>query len=95
MTGFKATKKERGLQVKGWVLVSFLAVLFLLYGFFMYTVVGDKGPPDWDFGILEDTPGKSAHSTYPEPAGATAEPEPQHVKGKPALAPEGEKESGK
>lgn len=87
MSSERITISEKGLQVRSWILVWLLAIFFLLYGLFMYAVVGDKGPPDWDFGIIEDIPGKSAYSTFPEPAGATKEPAPQHVTGKPALAP--------
>jgi hypothetical protein len=78
---------ERRLELRSWIFVWCLALFFLFYGLFMYFVVGDKGPPDWDFGVVEDTPGKSVYSTFPEPAGATREPAPQHVRGKPALAP--------
>jgi hypothetical protein len=69
--------------VRGWFLVPALALLFLLYGLFMWKTVGDKGPPDWDFSIVQDIPGKSVYSTSPEPAGNTGEPEPQHVSEKP------------
>jgi hypothetical protein len=92
MNSVRSAVNEKGFQVRSWVIVWLLATFLLLYGLFMYVVVGDKGPPDWDFGIVEDIPGKSAYSTYPEPAGAAIEPVPQHVKGRPALAPEGQRE---
>ena len=76
-----------GSAMKGWMLVLGLAVAFLIYGLFMYVVVGDKGPPGWDFNVVEDTPGKSVYSTSPQPDGNTGAPEPQHVSGKPARAP--------
>ncbi len=87
MGSARAAVNERGLVLRSWVFVWLLAIFFLLYGLFMYFVVGDKGPPDWDFGIVEDIPGKSVYSTFPEPAGATREPAPQHVMGRPILAP--------
>jgi hypothetical protein len=68
---------------KGWIYLWLFALSFLLYGLFMFVVVGDKGPPDWDFGAAEDTPGKSVYSTYPEPDGGTAEVPGQHVNGEP------------
>jgi hypothetical protein len=70
----------------GWTFVIGLAVLFLLYGLFLFLSIGDKGPPDWDFGLIEDIPGKSVNSTSPEPAGNIGEPEPQHVSGRPSRA---------
>ena len=91
----KTEANEKGLALRSWVFVWFLAIFFLCYGLFMYFVVGDKGPPDWDFGIVEDIPGKSVYSTYPQPAGATKEPAPQHVTEKPALAPNEKNEQGK
>jgi hypothetical protein len=72
---------------KSWALVWGLALAFLLYGLLMFVIVGDKGPPDWDFGVVEDVPGKSVYSTSPEPGDVPAAPDPQHVAGKPALAP--------
>lgn len=71
---------------KGWALVCGLALAFFLYGLFMFFTVGDKGPPDWDFHAIEDLPGKSVYSTYPEPGAGPSIPDPQHVSEKPALA---------
>ncbi|HVN95887.1 MAG TPA: hypothetical protein VMT62_05625 [Syntrophorhabdaceae bacterium] len=69
--------------LKAWFFVIGLAVIFLLYGLFMFFTIGDKGPPDWDFTDVEDTPGKSLYSTSPQPAGNTGEPHLQHVSEKP------------
>ncbi len=74
---------------KGWAIVCGLALAFLLYGLFIFAVVGDKGPPDWDFNVIEDIPGKSVYSTYPQPGETPMQPEPQHVAGKPSRAPTG------
>ena len=71
---------------QSWFIVCGLAFLFLIYGLFMFLAVGDKGPPDWDFGSVEDIPGQSAYSTHPGAPGTIAEPEPQHVSGKPPRA---------
>jgi hypothetical protein len=80
--------KRRGREADpgGWSFVIGLAVFFLLYGLFLFLSIGDKGPPDWDFGLIEDIPGKSVNSTSPEPAGNIGEPEPQHVSGRPSRA---------
>jgi hypothetical protein len=85
---------KRQSVVTGWVLVSGLALLFLLYGLFMFVLIGDKGPPEWDFGAIADTPGQSTYSTSPEPAGNKGEPVTQHVSGNPPLG-QGKKEGVK
>jgi hypothetical protein len=64
--------------VRGFLIVSLIAALFLGYGIFMYFAIGDKGPPDWDFGSIEDTPGQSVYST-----GRQEATEAQHVDRKP------------
>jgi hypothetical protein len=48
---------------RGWFIVIAMAVLFLLWGFFVFFSVGDKGPPSWDFGVIKDIPGESRYST--------------------------------
>ena len=82
-------REEGGKNWKGWFIVCTLAILFLIYGVFMYFVVGDKGPPDWNFGNVEDIPGQSVYSTNPAVQGPAAAPEPQHVSQKPALVETG------
>ncbi len=72
---------------RGWLIVGILVLSFLFYGFFMYFVVGDKGPPPWDFGVVEDVPGQSFSSTHPPRQGKGTEPEPQHVSRKPSKVP--------
>lgn len=66
----------------GWLIVCGIAVAFTLYGFFAFFVIGDKGPPDWDFGSLPDTPGLSSYSTYPY-RGRIEQPGAQHVNQRP------------
>ncbi len=83
-------KEESRLVTRGWVIVCVLAIAFFVYGMIMYSFVGDKGPPDWDFGFVEDIPGGSVYSTIPAgPGPAAPVPEPQHVSEKPALAETG------
>jgi hypothetical protein len=72
--------------LRSWLIVGTLVFLFLGYGFFMYLVVGDKGPPPWDFGAVEDIPGQSFYSTHPPREGKGTKPEPQHVSQKPSQA---------
>jgi hypothetical protein len=79
-------RRRRKYGLRGWAFVIGLAVLFLLYGLFAFFSIGDKGPPDWDFGAVEDIPGKSVYSTSPEPSGNIGEPELQHVSDRPSRA---------
>jgi hypothetical protein len=74
--------QEQRLVIRGWLIVSGLAFLFLIYGLFMFFAVGDKGPPGWDFGAREDTPGQSVYSTNPPYEGPMIKPEPQHIRGR-------------
>jgi len=76
---------ERWVVIRGWVYVCGLALIFLLYGLFMFYMIGDKGPPGWDFGTVEDIPGQSIYSTHPGAAGTLPEAEPQHVSERPPL----------
>ena len=47
----------------GWIVVVAMAVVFILWGIFIFFSVGDKGPPSWDFGVIKDIPGESPYST--------------------------------
>ncbi|HEX2966781.1 MAG TPA: hypothetical protein VHO84_13400 [Syntrophorhabdaceae bacterium] len=69
---------------KLWILVISLAAGFLIYGLFIFALVGEKGNPGWDFGAVEDTPGASVYSTAPQPTGNAGEPERQHISGTPS-----------
>jgi hypothetical protein len=82
-------REESRKNWKDWFIVCTLAILFLIYGVFMYFIVGDKGPPDWNFGNVEDIPGQSVYSTNPAGQGPAAVPEPQHVSQKPPLVEPG------
>lgn len=66
------------LVIQGWIIVCGIAVLFVLYGLLTFFVVGDKGPRDWDYGSIEDTPGESVYSTYPG-RDFIPPPDPQHI----------------
>lgn len=89
MTQEEMEREEGGKNFKAWFIVCTLAILLLIYGVFMYFVVGDKGPPPWDFGTVEDVPGQSVYSTQPTVGGTAPAPEPQHVSQKPPLVEAG------
>jgi hypothetical protein len=71
-------------EFRSWVIIFVLAVLFVAWGLFIFFTVGDKGPPAWDFGVVEDIPGQSSYSTHPPRQGRGTEPEPQHISQKPS-----------
>ena len=82
-TRFEEDRKFRRLVTYGWIIVCSISVLFVLYGFIAFFVVGDKGPPDWEYGSVKDVPAESVYSTYPY-RGRIPQPEPQHVDKRPA-----------
>lgn len=70
-------------RFRDWLIVSAIAILFILYGFMAFFIIGDKGPPDWDFGIVPDVPGESIYSSSPRGPRFPEELTPQHVQEKP------------
>lgn len=92
-------KKESTLLSIGVVLA--LAVGFFLWGFFIFFAVGDKGPPSWSFGVVEDIPGESSFSTHSHKQFPSIHPQPaqsnllerQHIVG-PAKEPDKSQERG-
>jgi hypothetical protein len=83
-----ADRGQRRIALRGWLIVCAIAILFTLYGFFAFFIIGDKGRPDWDYGSLPDVPAQSEYSTYPY-GGGPMRPEPQHVNQKPPEAESG------
>jgi len=57
------TDREEKSAAKGWLVPCAIAALFLVWGLAIFFLVGDKGPPAWDFGVVEDIPGQSPYST--------------------------------
>ena len=45
-----------------WVIVLAMAVAFLLWGLFIFSVVGVSWPPPWRYGTIADVPGQSIYS---------------------------------
>jgi hypothetical protein len=46
-----------------------------MFNFFAYSIVGDMGPPTWNYGTVKDVPADSAYGIYKKL------PYPQHVQG--------------
>lgn len=67
---------EKGSTFSTWILILALFLYFLAFSGFAYFTIGDKGPPDWDFGLVKDVPAASPYAAYKEL------PYPQHVRGK-------------
>jgi hypothetical protein len=40
-----------------------MAIFFFIWGLTIFFTVGEKGPPSWDFGTVQDIPGESPYST--------------------------------
>ncbi len=67
------------------MIIIAMALLFSLWGIFIFFAVGEKGPVSWNFGVIKDTPGESPYATYqPGQVSSSSAPEKQHVSGKPA-----------
>jgi len=60
--GTLTSDQEKKTVLKSWVIVVAMALLFILWGLFIFFTVGDKGPPPWNFGVVEDIPGQSPYS---------------------------------
>jgi hypothetical protein len=57
------TKSAGRLNFRGFILGVTIAFVFLCWGLIIFFMVGDKGPPAWDFSVVEDIPGQSPYST--------------------------------
>ncbi|MBI5015471.1 MAG: hypothetical protein HZB55_08255 [Deltaproteobacteria bacterium] len=77
--------------LRSWLVVVGLGLAILLWGFFLFIGIGDKGPAPWDFGAFDDLPGSSPYATHgPQqfptlgPPVGSQEPVVQHVGGEKA-----------
>ena len=57
------SEQQTKAPLRGWLIVIAMVFLFVLWGLFIFFAVGDKGPPPWDFGVIQDIPGESPYST--------------------------------
>lgn len=58
-----------------WIVLGFLLTWIVAKGFFAFFVVGDMGPPTWDYRPVADIPAESPYAVY------QLLPYPQHVRG--------------
>jgi hypothetical protein len=58
---------------KTWLLVAAMVGVVFFQGWLAFTVIGDRGQPDWDYRPVPDVPGESPYALY------APVPFPQHV----------------
>ena len=58
----KVPPENEGSTAMNWVIVLAIAVAFLLWGLFIFFVVGVSWPPPWRYGTIADVPGQSIYS---------------------------------
>jgi hypothetical protein len=61
--------------MKTWIVVALLATFIVAKVMFTFALVGDLGPPDWDYRPVRDIPAESPYAAY------ETMPYPQHVRG--------------
>lgn len=76
-------QEEKKIERRSWLIVILIPLVFLCWGFFIFSAVGDKGQPSWDFAVIEDIPGESPYSTHRPRLGfgKGAPLSPQHIPG--------------
>lgn len=58
----KIPPENEGSAAMSWVIVLAIAIAFLLWGLFIFFVVGVSWPPPWRYGTIADVPGQSVYS---------------------------------
>jgi hypothetical protein len=81
--------EEKRSLIKTWSIIGGIAVGFLAWGLLIYSVIGDKGPPGWDFSVIPDIPGQASYFTYSptRPTGLAPSPEPPYVEPQHVMGP--------
>jgi hypothetical protein len=81
-------ERSRGETLRSLGIVTAMAIFFFCWGLTIFYTVGEKGPPSWDFGTVQDIPGQSPYSTHsikevadltPLPVETRVVVDPQHV----------------
>jgi hypothetical protein len=65
--------EHHGSTLKTWLLVAAMVGIVFFQGWLSFTVIGDRGQPDWDYRPVADVPGESPYALY------APVPFPQHV----------------
>ena len=47
---------------KTWLLILFFVAMVTFQGWLAYTLIGDRGQPDWDYRPIKDVPGESPYA---------------------------------
>ena len=47
---------------KTWLLILFFVAIVTFQGWLAYTLIGDRGQPDWDYRPIKDVPGESPYA---------------------------------
>ncbi len=58
-----ASEEHEGSALFSWLIIGSISIGIMVWAFVMFMVVGDKGPPAWDYRVVEDVPGESPYST--------------------------------
>ena len=56
-------EEERRKTIASYFVPVSIALLFLGWGFLLFSLIGDKWPPQWYYGSVPDVPGQSVYST--------------------------------
>ncbi len=67
--------KPKESSSKTWLIILLLLIVIMIQNLFTLFIVGDMGPPTWDYRPLKDVPGESPYAIYRKL------PYPQHVSG--------------
>lgn len=64
------SENARSATWQAWARVGCMAAAIVGWGFFLYTAIGDRGAPGWDFSAADELPGSSPYAVH----GATESP---------------------
>lgn len=58
------TPEHNPSTLKTWSIVLLLVGWVFFKGWLAYNVIGDLGPPDWDYRPIKDVPGESSYALF-------------------------------
>ena len=56
------TKDYQPSRIKAFWLILFMVAIVIFKGWLAYTVIGNRGQPNWDYRPIKDVPGESAYA---------------------------------